>query len=535
MLTRVQGGPTGAIIAYKNPSVQVVVADVQEARIQAWLSDRLPLHEPGLEDIVARTVRGTHAHPMSSQNLYFTTDVTNSIAQADIVLICVNTPTKAIGSGAGSASDLAFVEAACLDIAEASRSNKIIVEKSTVPVRTADMVRTILSSAARPDVKFEVLSNPEFLSEGTAIHDLSEPDRVLIGSMPSPSGMEAAGRLADLYSWIPRHSIMHTDVWSSELAKLASNAFLAQRISSINSLSAICEATGANIEEVARIVGADSRIGSKMLKSSVGFGGSCFRKDILSLCYLAQSLHLPEVAAYWRGVLTINTWQKERFVSRMLVRLNNTLTSKTVGILGFAYKKNTSDARESPAIATIRSLIFEGATVQIYDPKVTPSTIYSELRAIGVTESELNNQVKTCATALDAGRGANAIAILTDWDEFGNMTNRDSLGSLRIDSCDLSSPEAEQAHLQGRSMDDIEQVEDSPLPIAERTESLNGSIGCNNNIRATDSKLCWASMAKLMKRPCFVLDGRNVVDAKKLRQYGLHVESIGIHRNYAEI
>src|SRR5471032_168990 len=332
------GGPTMAVIAQKAPDIRVTVVDMSVARIAAWNSDTLPIYEPGLDEVV-RQSRG--------RNLFFSTEVKKTIAEADIIFVAVNTPTKTYGLGAGRAADLRFIESVARTIAEVATTPKIIVEKSTIPVKTAETIKDILGANTR-GIKFAVLSNPEFLAEGTAIADLHNPDRVLIGGERTPEGDAAVKALVDVYAhWVPRYRIITTNLWSSELSKLVANAFLAQRISSINSISALCEATGADVDEVANAIGKDSRIGPKFLKASVGFGGSCFQKDILNLTYLCECFGLPDVAAYWAGVVAMNDWQKHRFAARIVRTLFNTVADKRIAVLGFAFKKDTNDTRES--------------------------------------------------------------------------------------------------------------------------------------------------------------------------------------------
>jgi len=408
------GGPTCAVIAQQCPDITVTIVDLNEARIKAWNDEdfRLPIYEPGLEEVV-RSCRG--------RNLFFSTDVDKGIQEADLIFVSVNTPTKKSGVGAGFAADLNFVELATRRIAAVATSNKIVVEKSTVPCRTAESMRTILEANAKPNCRFDILSNPEFLAEGTAIDDLHSPDRVLIGSLQTPEGLSACSSLADVYAhWIPRERILTVGLWSSELSKLAANAMLAQRISSINALSAICEATGANIDEVAHAVGYDSRIGPKFLKASVGFGGSCFQKDILNLVYLSESLHLPEVAAYWRQVVEMNEHQKSRFSKRVVDTLFNTITGKRIAVLGFAFKADTGDTRESAAISLIRDFQKERAQVQLYDPKVQESQIWQDLAEASpdLSSETIKKQVKICSSALEACKGAEAVVIATEWKEF---------------------------------------------------------------------------------------------------------------------
>ncbi len=399
------GGPTMAVIAQKAPDIQVTVVDMSEARIAAWNSSTLPIYEPGLDEVV-RAARG--------RNLFFSTDVKRGIAEADIIFVAVNTPTKTYGVGAGRAADLRFIESVARTIAEVATTPKIIVEKSTIPVKTAETIQQILAANAH-GVKFQVLSNPEFLAEGTAIVDLFNPDRVLIGGERTPEGEAAMATLVGVYArWVPRERIITTNLWSSELSKLVANAFLAQRISSINSISALCEATGADVDEVANAIGKDSRIGPKFLKASVGFGGSCFQKDILNLVYLCEHFSLPEVAHYWEGVVKMNDWQKHRFAARIVRTLFNTVADKRVAVLGFAFKKDTNDTRESAAISVCRDLLAEQATVVVYDPKVPAAEIVADVCAKG----HANPRLIVAKSAEEACAGAHALAVLTEWDEF---------------------------------------------------------------------------------------------------------------------
>ena len=394
-----------AMIAHKCPDIQVAVVDINNERIDAWNSENLPVYEPGLEEIVS-DARG--------KNLFFSTEVDRYIQESEIIFISVNTPTKEYGSGLGQAADLRFVESCARRIAELSKDPKIIVEKSTVPVRTAEMVQTILKSTS-PDIHHQVISNPEFLAEGTAIPDLLNPDRVLIGGENSTAGENAVQKVFSIYAnWVPADRIITTNLWSSELSKLTANAFLAQRISSINAISALCEETGANVDEVAKAIGTDSRIGPKFLKSSVGFGGSCFQKDILNLCYLCRYFRLPEVAEYWEQVIRMNEYQKERFVTRILDSMFNTVSGKRIAILGYALKKDTNDARESPAIAICRRLLEEKAQLAIYDPKVSKDTILSSL----ALPKEQTASIEFCNSVREACNQSHCIAILTEWDEF---------------------------------------------------------------------------------------------------------------------
>ena len=400
-----------AMIARKCEEVQVTVVDINAERIAQWNSDELPIFEPGLQETVM-AARG--------RNLFFSTDVDENIREASVIFISVNTPTKTYGVGAGHAADLRYVEACARRIAEAGGGDKVVVEKSTVPVRTAQMVKEILG-AAQNGHAYQVVSNPEFLAEGTAIRDLENPDRVLIGGETTPEGKAAVEKVAGIYGqWVDKDKIITTNLWSSELSKLTANAFLAQRISSINAISALCEATGADVDEVARAIGTDSRIGPKFLKSSVGFGGSCFQKDILNLSYLCSHFGLPEVAAYWDQVVSMNDYQKERFVNRMMDAMFNTVSGKRIAILGYAFKKDTNDVRESPAIDVCRRLIEEGAHLRIHDPKVPAEVV---LETLGAKESESgeDSQVVVCDSPEDACEEAHAFALLTEWDLYGEL------------------------------------------------------------------------------------------------------------------
>lgn len=399
------GGPTMAKIAQKCPDIDVTVVDISEPRISAWMSEDLPVYEPGLLDVV-KEARG--------RNLFFSTDVDGAIAAADIIFISVNTPTKTYGIGAGRAADLKYVEKCARQIAKVATTDKIIVEKSTLPVRTAESIKRILQSA-ESTCDFQVLSNPEFLAEGTAMEDLEAPDRVLIGGETTPEGQKAIQALVDVYArWVPRERILTTNLWSSELSKLTANAFLAQRISSINAISALCESTGADVDEVAFAIGKDSRIGPKFLRASVGFGGSCFQKDILNLVYLCEFFGLPEVAAYWQQVVDMNDYQKSRFARRMVATMFNTVSDKQIAILGFAFKKDTNDTRESAAIYVCKDLLTEGAKLAIYDPKVPASQVYKDLGL----PAEGHPNVSLYHDPYTATAGAHAVAILTEWDAF---------------------------------------------------------------------------------------------------------------------
>ncbi|KAJ4916599.1 UDP-glucose 6-dehydrogenase 1 [Raphanus sativus] len=453
------GGPTMAVMALKCPEIQVTVVDISEPRINAWNSDTLPIYEPGLDDVVKQC---------RDKNLFFSTDVERHVSESDIVFVSVNTPTKTQGLGAGKAADLTYWESAARMIADVSRSSKIVVEKSTVPVRTAEAIEKILTHNNNSrGVEFQILSNPEFLAEGTAINDLYTPDRVLIGGRGSPGGQKAVKALRDVYAhWVPLERIICTNLWSAELSKLAANAFLAQRISSVNAMSALCEATGADVSQVAHAVGTDSRIGPKFLNASVGFGGSCFQKDILNLIYICECNGLPEAASYWKQVIKVNDYQKTRFANRVVSSMFNTVSGKKIAILGFAFKKDTGDTRETPAIDVCNRLVADMAKLSIYDPRVLEEQIrkdlsvarfdwnHHQIKAEGMLE-----QVSVVSDAYVATKDAHGICVLTEWDEFKSL--------------------------------DFERIFEN------------------------------------MRKPAFVFDGRNVVDAVKLREIGFIVYSIG--------
>ncbi|MGL5935114.1 MAG: nucleotide sugar dehydrogenase [Cetobacterium sp.] len=400
------GGPTSAVIAYKCPDIQVTVVDVIRQKIIDWNTDDIPIYEPGLLDIVKTT---------RNKNLFFQHNIQKAIDDADIIMLAVNTPTKQFGIGANYTTDLSYIESTINIVAQYAKTPKIIVEKSTVPCKTSEYIKSLLKSNS--DVEFEILSNPEFLSEGTAINDLLNPSRVIIGSENTESGKQAAEILANVYRyWVPDERILTIDIWASELSKLAANAMLAQRISSINSISAICDKVGADIKSISKVIGMDDRIGSKFLNPSIGFGGSCFKKDILSLVYFAKSLYLYEVADYWEGVLKINEYQKNRNMEKLLNRFNSNLSDKTICILGLAYKKDTSDIRESPTLDIVKFLINERSQIQIFDPKASLGVFEFYLQRISNYEQYCTLEKND--TYIDAVKGACAIIIATEWDEF---------------------------------------------------------------------------------------------------------------------
>ena len=407
------GGPTMAVVAQKCPHIKVTIVDINASRIAAWNNkdlSKLPVFEPGLDKIVDEA-RG--------RNLFFSTDIDKAIDEADMIFMSVNTPTKTYGKGKGMAADLKYIELCARQIAKVAKQDKIVVEKSTLPVRTASAIKSILENTGN-GVKFQILSNPEFLAEGTAVEDLLAPDRVLIGGDTTDDGKKAIQALVDVYAnWVPKDRILTTNVWSSELSKLTANAFLAQRVSSINAMSQLCEKSGADVNEVSKAIGMDSRIGSKFLKASVGFGGSCFQKDILNLVYIAKSYGLDEVADYWEQVIIMNEHQKNRFSNHIVSKLYNTVSGKKITFLGWAFKKDTNDTRESAAIKVADNLLNEQAYIEVYDPKVTETQMYSDLDYLNTRSPEENRSLlKAQKDTYLACKDSHAIAILTEWDEF---------------------------------------------------------------------------------------------------------------------
>ncbi len=454
------GGPTMAVIAQKCPEITVNVVDINEQRIADWNDenmDNLPIYEPGLKEVVEEA-RG--------RNLFFSTEIDKCIDEAQMIFISVNTPTKTYGKGKGMAADLKYIELCTRQIARVSKDDKIVIEKSTLPVRTAQVVRSILDNIGS-DVNFHILSNPEFLAEGTAIDDLHNADRMLIGGDTSTDeGRAAMEALVDVYAhWLPKDRLLKTNVWSSELSKLTANAFLAQRISSINALSALCEKTEADIDEVARAIGSDSRIGPKFLKSSVGFGGSCFQKDILNLVYICRSQGLQEVADYWEQVIIINDYQKRRFAENIINKLYNTVSGKKIAFMGWAFKKDTNDTRETAAMYVASHLLDDRAEIHVYDPKVKPEQVYSDLIYLtesqyhDITEEQIRELVHVHSDPYEAANNAHAVAVLTEWDEF---TTYD-----------------------------------------------------------------WKKLFKGMIKPAFIFDGRNILDHTELKNLGWNVYAIG--------
>ena len=407
------GGPTMAVIAAKCPHIKVTVVDLNEKRIADWNDadvNNIPIYEPGLSDIVAKA-RG--------KNLFFSTEVDKAIDEAELIFISVNTPTKTYGTGKGMAADLKYIELCARQIARVAKTNKIIVEKSTLPVRTAEALKSILDNTGN-GVQFQILSNPEFLAEGTAVQDLLNPDRVLIGGDETQEGQNAIAALVEVYAnWVPNDRILKTNVWSSELSKLIANAFLAQRVSSINAVSELCEKTGANVNEVAKAIGMDSRIGAKFLKASVGFGGSCFQKDILNLVYISKSFGLDKVADYWEQVIIMNDHQKRRFSKNIVQTLYNTVAGKKITFLGWAFKKDTNDTRESAAIYIGDDLINEQASIAVFDPQVSHKQVLADLDYLETRSAAINSKyTESFENPYDACSNAHAVAILTEWDQF---------------------------------------------------------------------------------------------------------------------
>jgi len=448
------GGPTMAIIAQKCPHIKVTVVDLNAERIAAWNDadvTKIPIYEPGLSTIVAAS---------RNRNLFFSTEVDKAIDEAQMIFISVNTPTKTYGLGKGMAADLKYIELCARQIARVSKTNKIVVEKSTLPVRTAEAIKNILDNTGN-GVKFQILSNPEFLAEGTAVEDLLMPDRVLIGGDCDEEGQEAINSLVEIYAnWVAKDRILTTNVWSSELSKLTANAFLAQRVSSINAMSELCEKTGADVNEVAKAIGMDSRIGSKFLKASVAFGGSCFQKDILNLVYIAKSYGLNQVADYWEQVIIMNDHQKRRFANNIVQTLYNTVSGKKIAFLGWAFKKDTNDTRESAAIHVADYLLNEQANIAVFDPQVSEKQVIEDLLYLESRSLEAIKKLITVSeNPLQVCKNAHAIAILTEWEEFKEYD--------------------------------------------------------------------WNEIYKNMQKPAFIFDGRNILDAKKMKEIGFVYTAIG--------
>lgn len=512
----------------------MVVVDRDVNRIQAWKSDTLPVLEPFLHDTMRPVRDGFHPRPL--RNLDFTTDMEASICAADMIMVAVDTPTKSRGTGSGHSLDIGRLEEVAMSIASFAQSNKIVVEKSTVPVGTGEAIRKILNNNAQPGVEFEVLSNPEFLAEGTAVENLLFPDRVLIGSMDTERGRIAAQALADVYAtWVPRSKIISMNLFSAELSKLATNAMLAQRISSMNALSVICEATGADATQLSQAVGSDSRIGPHMLQPSFGFGGSCFKKDILCLIYLCKCLHLDYVAAYWQGILDVNERQKSRTIERIASHLNNSMGNKKIAVLGFAFKEGTADTRESCAIDLIKGLLREGSSVAIYDPCVEKSQIYQDLGIDELGNSDFNCALRICSSGEEACDSAHAVIVATNWDIFQtNPTSTDeSIASGRIhthiDERPVHSPSDTTQHKSSMSH--------GPAGPNDDAVFLNSSDGSKSNgnqslVGLTEEctprrRLDWDAVAKSMRYPKIVFGSSTCLNKDVLERLGFDVELIG--------
>ncbi|KAF2498282.1 nucleotide sugar dehydrogenase [Lophium mytilinum] len=519
-------GPTSAVIAFQNPDIRVTVMDLDEARMKKWNSKHLPVAEPGLIDFVRVSRENSTPNP----NLFFSTNVSECVAVADVVLVSVNTPTKLSGIGAGAATNLVALESAMISVAKAAKSGAIIVEKSTVPCGTARTIREILT-LYRPGVPFEILSNPEFLAEGTATD---------YGSSQSSSGLAAATALEKVYAkWVEPSRIVTVNLWSSELSKLVANAMLAQRISSINAVSAICDQTGADIDEISKAVGLDQRLGGKFLKAGLGFGGSCFKKDILSLVYLSRSLHLPEVADYWMSVLAINDFQRDRFVNKVVSKLHNALMGKKIAILGYIFKQDTNDSRESPAIEVIKTLLAERpAEIAIFDPGCNVAEVRQNIgRHVAPSEAKPPKPL---------GPVEAAVLILTPWDQFrypalakqhsvfrkyssdGGVEDLKVFQKPELSETDIVAlgefkPSSTMSLTEMTSSDPLNRLHEQACPngcvYCDSTQHKNGEIGSEN--------VDWALIAANMREPRWVIDGRNIVDVKQMELLGFRVESMG--------
>ena len=408
------GGPTMAVLSDKCPDINFTIVDIDKQKINLWNGDinNLPIYEPGLKEIINKT---------RNKNLFFSNDIDSAIEKSEMIFVAVNTPTLKDGPGAGFGADLKYIIKCAEHIAKVSKSDKIVVEKSTVPIKTAQKIHEVLTKNNSKN-NFEILSNPEFLAEGTAIEDLLNPDRVLIGGNSTKSGNEAVNLLVDIYAnWVDREKIITTNLWSSELSKLASNAMLAQRISSINSLSALCDKSGADILEVSKAIGLDHRIGKYFLQPSVGFGGSCFQKDILNLVYLCKSFGLEEVAEYWHQVVKINNYQRFRFVNKIKEVFGSNLNNKQITLLGWSFKKDTNDSRESAAIYISYELLKLGAKIKVYDPKSSHEIITRDLMELSKGNKKLLTKIEYIEDPYKASRDSSCIGVLTEWDEFKTL------------------------------------------------------------------------------------------------------------------
>ncbi|KAI6087644.1 nucleotide sugar dehydrogenase [Hypoxylon rubiginosum] len=574
------GGPTAAIMAYQNPHLRVTVVDNNEQRIRRWNSEHLPIYEPGLGDIVRIARDGSRQFqftnkpidqhqqstslgqnflqhdeqvtvPARSPNLFFSTQVGECIREADIVLIAVNTPSRTKGVGAGSATNMSSFNGVARVVAQHARPGAIIVEKSTVPCMTSKSVKRILA-LYRPGIHFEILSNPEFLAAGSAMKDLMYPERVLIGSELTPTGRLASAALASVYAaWVPPSRIITVDIFSSELVKLVANSMLAQRVSSINSVSALCEKVGADIDAVASILGADSRIGDKFLKAGIGFGGSCFKKDLLGMIYLAETVHLPEVAEYWRQVIVMNEFQRDRFVRRVVACFDNCLASLKITLLGYAFKANTSDTRETPALGIIKMLLHEDPVeIAIFDPCCNPEVVKAEIKALIQDEPALKEDggpIVVYSDAYDACAGSDAVLITTDFDEFRSTPKE---GEPTAESAD---PRPFPPHLHGPTETEILSLHKYLLSVPSSADKIDDPLGrylpepaCESNcpdcglIKTsgystagnTDENrpkipLDWQRIVVDMNPPKLLFDGKGIIDAEEMSELGFQVERIG--------
>ncbi|KAJ9157978.1 UDP-glucose 6-dehydrogenase [Pleurostoma richardsiae] len=549
------GGPTAALIALHNPNMTVNVVDLNEERIAAWNSTHLPIHEAGLPKVVRIARDGTRqvtvpspksgesiTLPARQPNLFFTSDVTKCLPEADIIFICVNTPTKMHGVGAGATADLFALESATRTVAKHAKVGAIIVEKSTVPCRTSKMLGEILQQI-RPETNFEILSNPEFLAEGTAVDDLMHPDRILIGSAKTPEGLRAASALKSVYgAWVPLQRIVTVNTFSSELTKLIANAMLAQRISSINAVSALCEELEADVSEVSRALGLDTRLGRKFLQAGVGFGGSCFEKDILNLSYLARCLHLPEVADYWMSILSINAYQRQRFAQQVVRKLHNNLRGKKIAIYGFAFKDGTNDTRNSIAVHIIADLAAElPREIAIFDPGCNPDEVREEIERV-IPSPALRSRIKVCADWREPVDGASAVCILTPWHHFKgrhgrrpSRIDRDILTTTTIGAVQNSNHDGALSEMDIMDLEKIQsgmgqsQVEDLLQRLGPAPQCPPECQACKkSSVSHTPEDIVnWMAVSQMMERPAWVFDGRNIVDGVRLQQLGFKVHITG--------
>ncbi|SPQ22640.1 04935053-e902-4624-82b7-30b70c4e37d0 [Thermothielavioides terrestris] len=550
------GGPTAAVIAYHNPQILVNVVDLNEQRVAAWNSAHLPIHEDGLLKVVRIARDGTLDtavslsgvdHPVQLKarqpNLTFSTDVVGAIVQADIIFICVNTPTKMQGLGAGAMADVSAVESATRTVAEHARPGTIIVEKSTVPCGTARMIQDILRHH-RPDTNFEVLSNPEFLAEGTAVENLMHPDRILIGSAQSLSGLQAATVLKNVYAaWVPSARIITVNTFSSELAKLVANTMLAQRISSINAVSAMCEeiGLGADVDDVSLAIGKDLRLGPKFLQAGVGFGGSCFEKDILNLAYLARELHLDVVADYWLAILKINEDQRQRFARNVVRELNGSLRGKKIAVLGFAFKDGTNDTRNSVAVHIIKDFASEmPKEIAVFDPGCAPAEILDEIKRIGLNRAQME-RVKICSHWRGCVQDASAVCILTQWKQFrgrqlcnpagsAGKTSKPSRHGFPAGAHDACLSEVSIMNLERLSRQAAAAPSDDPLGRLRPQPPCPADCshcGAGSRTSLGQEDVDWVEVAGMMQEPRYVFDGRNVTNHVELQRLGFRVKGIG--------